>query len=98
MDEKLVKEVFSDKEFVASLLKMDTPEEVQAALKEKGVDLTIDDILQIREACSRSDVEELSDDELENVSGGLIPALCVLGFLGTIQLLGFVDEVTNHRW
>ena len=42
MDEKLVKEVFSDKEFVMSLLKLDTPEEVQAALKEKGIDLTIE--------------------------------------------------------
>lgn len=98
MDEKLVKEVFSDKEFVMSLVKLDTPEEVQAALKEKGIDLTIDDIMQIREACSRPDVEELSDDELENVSGGLIPALCVLGFLGTIQLVGFIHEATNHRW
>lgn len=98
MDEKLAKEVFSDKEFVKSLLLMETAEEVQAALKEKGVDLTVEDILQIREMCGRADAEELSEEELENVAGGICPAVIVLGFFGIINLVGFVHEATNRRW
>ena len=98
MDEKLAKEIFSDKEFVKSLLLMETPKEVQSALKEKGLELTVEDILQIREMCNRADAEELSEDELENVAGGICPAVIVLGFFGTLQLIGFVHEATNRRW
>lgn len=98
MDEKLAKEVFSDKEFVKSLLLMETPEEVQSALKEKGIDLTVEDIMQIREMCNRADTDELSDDELENVAGGICPAVIVLGFFGALHLIGFVHEATNRRW
>ena len=44
MNEELLKEVLSDEAFAKSLIEMETPEDVQTALKEKGVDLSIEDI------------------------------------------------------
>ena len=39
MDDQQIQELFSDKEFVDSLLGLETPEEVQETLAEKGLDL-----------------------------------------------------------
>lgn len=95
--EKLM-EVFSDKQFVESLFKMDTPQEVQKALSEKGVDVTVEEIEQARELLIRyengqlSEKEqsildmfqkgegELSDKDLEDVSGGFVITVSALLF------------------
>ena len=85
MNEEKLKEVLSDDAFVKELLAMEKPEDVQAALEEKGVEFTLDDIKQIGEVIrkvqsgeiSQEQVEraangELSEDELEGVSGGIL--------------------------
>ena len=62
-----------DEAFVNSLYSMQTVEEIQIALKEKDVDLTIDEIKSIGEAVKAADNEgEISESELEDVSGGNI--------------------------
>ena len=48
MNEALIKDIFSDEVFVNSLLECETAEEVKTALKEKNLDLSIDDILCLR--------------------------------------------------
>ena len=48
MDDQQIQELFSDKEFVDSLLGLETPEEVQETLAEKGLDLTLDEIITIK--------------------------------------------------
>ena len=45
MNEALIKDIFSDEVFVNSLLECETTEEVKTDLKEKNLDLSIDDIL-----------------------------------------------------
>ncbi len=77
--EKL-KEIFADKDFAVKVMSMETAEEVQAVVKEKGVELTIEEINQIQAQFLKAaeNSEEISDDELENVAGGsllLIPFL-----------------------
>lgn len=84
-----IKEVFTDTEFVQELFQLETLQEVQQALSEKGVDLTNEEISTIRECLikiesgeispelveklvNRSSEEELSEEELELISGGFL--------------------------
>ena len=77
MQEALIKDVFADEEFVKRLLCLETPQEVQAAMSGKGIDLTVDQIVKIKElVVKRLDAgQELSDEELEDVTGGSILVL-----------------------
>lgn len=103
MNEALIKEVFSDKEFVESLLGMETAEEVQAALKEKDLDLSIEDIKGIQKALTAQETNELSEEEMENVAGGfVITAGIVSAIAGVVSATAgtgsFVHRVTRGRW
>ena len=74
MDEKRAKELFADEECVKSLLPLETPEQVQAAAKAKGLDLTLDEISAIKGAIKGSLTNtngELNEADLEKVAGGL---------------------------
>ena len=95
-DINLVKKVFSDEEFVVKLAALSDPAEIQAALKEKGIDLSIEEINEIGESIKTKIGEnpggELSLDQLDEVAGGMgiiatvvITVICALcgaaGFL-----------------
>lgn len=82
MHTEIIKEVFADEAFVKSLIKLETTAEMQAALKEKGVELGEKEILAVREliskvesgAISKEQLDkdgELSEEALEQVAGGL---------------------------
>ena len=80
------KEVFSDVEFTKSLFAMESAEEVQKALSGRGLDLSTEEILQIRDVLSKAEAEgkgELSEDDLESVSGGIILSGCLAGLILT---------------
>ena len=49
MNMEKMKEVFSDEAFVKSLFELETAAEVQAALKEKGVELTEEEAKWLKE-------------------------------------------------
>lgn len=106
MNKEKLNEVFSDQQFVESLLQLETPEQVQQILKEKGIDLTVEEIEQTRDFLVRyangqlSEKEtatlkllqnsngELSEDELENVSGGVfLLCACLLGSYGVLAAI-----------
>ena len=87
MNMEKLKEVFSDEAFVKSLFELETAAEVQAALQAKGVELTEEQILGIRDLlgevegvkisveqleqwAAQMESGELSDELLEQVSGG----------------------------
>ena len=89
MNIERLKEVFLDEAFVKSLFELETVAEVQAALQEKGIELTEEEILGIRDllikveegGISAEQLEkwaaqiesgELSEEMLEQVSGGSI--------------------------
>lgn len=85
----------ADNKIADDLLKLDTPEEVQSYLKEKGVDFSIDEIKQLKEMLVKflqlSENDELTDEALEDVAGGFVFATfaAVAGlFVGTTVAAG----------
>ena len=71
MNEELIREVFSDETYVKNLFKSESWEAAQASLKEKGIDLSVEEIKNIVNKAKAAEEGELSDDELENVAGGI---------------------------
>ena len=81
MDTNKIKEIFSDKSFVEELAGLQDNAAVNTALKAKGLDLTEKEITAIRNLLSNikagkltaeeAESCELSDDMLDDVSGGL---------------------------
>ena len=65
MNIEKMKEVFADEAFVKGLFELETAAEVQAALKEKGVELSEDEILGIRELFLKVEGGEISAEQLE---------------------------------
>ena len=65
MNIEKIKEVFSDEAFVKSLFELESAGEVQAALKEKGVELTEEEILGIRDLLGKVESDEISVEQLE---------------------------------
>lgn len=107
MNEQRIKEVFSDELFMAELLQMETAEEVQAALKAKGVEFSTQDIYNIRDiVINYANLDELSDSELEEVAGGFVMPtissdmfkLIFKGITTAVKMVATVHELSNGRW
>ena len=104
MDEKRMQEVFSDEAFVATLFDAENPEEVQALIKEKGLDFSLEQIEEIKnQLVKTSSGDALSADELDDVAGGFIITLAgvaaVAGIIGgTASAANFIHNVTRRRW
>ena len=77
MNKEEIKKVFADETFVQSLFKLETVAEVQEALKQKGVELTEEEILSIREFIIKIENGQISVEQLEKwvtqVENGEIP-------------------------
>lgn len=63
MDLIKVKEVFSDQEFVKELFDLDEPLDVQKALREKDVEVSIEEIETMRDVIVRYQNDQLTDQE-----------------------------------
>lgn len=104
MDVDRIKEVFSDEEFVKSLFELETPEEVQAALEPKGVDMSIQEICQLRDILVmmvEKGSTELTEEELEQVAGGsILAAVGAAAEIGAIVLISvaITFAVFDIRW
>lgn len=73
IDEKALGNVLNDRPFMENLLVMQTPEEVQTALKEKGVDLSLTDINvmgQLLKKMEEKGTTELTPEDLKSIGGG----------------------------
>ena len=108
MNEAAIREVFSNEEFVKGLFQLETPEEVQQALRQKDISLSVEEIVKIRElVLKRMETgAELSEEELESVTGGsatiLIATLLMVGIgIGATSLVGIgfgTNYLTDGRW
>lgn len=112
MNIEKMKEVFADEAFVKSLFELESAAEVQAALKEKGVELSEEQIVGIRElllkvesgeiSVAQLENGELSEETLEQVAGGLAGTTILaiyLGILGGGQVLGCgIATAIAFRW
>ena len=104
MNEEQLKKLFSDDAFVASILEMETAEEVQKSLADKGLALSLDEIAIIKNTLN-SEETELSEDDLKNISGGVAITSVICGIIigsaavsGAFTLGKAVHSWTNRRW
>ena len=65
MNMEKIKEVFADEAFVKGLFELGSAAEVQAALQEKGVALTEEEILGIRDLLVKMESGEVSTEQAE---------------------------------
>jgi len=74
MNEQRINELLSDEAFVTSLAQMDTPEQVQAAFKAKGVEISKEELVEARDIMlsNINDEGELSLTALDDVAGGSV--------------------------
>ena len=99
--------VLKDEEFFKSLLEIDSAEEVKTALAEKDIDMSIEEIQQVKDALikiSETGNSELSEDDLADVSGGCaclaIGIICSVVGLG-LTVAGLTDTLvtrSGRRW
>ncbi len=70
-NEAMIQAVFQDETFVKGLFELETPEEVQAALRERDIEVSVDGIVNLRDSMAKRQFGgSLSDSELESVAGG----------------------------
>lgn len=65
-----VKEILANEEVAIEFFSKETPEEAQAFLKDKGVEISLEEVKEIGAALEKMQDGELSEDDLENVAGG----------------------------
>lgn len=68
-----MKELFQDQAFLEELFSKESAEDAQALLKERGVEMTVEELNQFRKTLMdrmEGGGGELSEDDLENVAGG----------------------------
>jgi hypothetical protein len=107
MSEQEMRDILTDEAYVSSLLALDTPEEVQASLAEKGIDLTEAEITALLQAI-QSYVQsggELSEADLETVTGGFVLMGFLIGLVvATISsavgagVVGLIPVAIRRRW
>lgn len=122
MNMEKIKEVFSDEAFVKNLFELESAGEVQAALKEKGIEFSEEEIISIRDfllKVEESDITkeqlekwtvqledgELSEEELENVAGGIVletvgfvVGCAIIAYAGVTFLTLSIMDAVERRW
>ena len=74
MDQEKMQKVLSDKAYVESIVKL-SPEDAAKSLQDKGVEVTAEDLVKVRDFIMSHKEElqngELSEDALASVAGGV---------------------------
>ena len=68
MNIERVKEVFADEAFAKSLFELETASEMQAALKEKGIELSEEEITSIQDVLMKVKNGEVTKEQIEKWS------------------------------
>lgn len=95
MNIERVKEVFADEAFAKSVFELETVSEVQAALKEKGIELSEEEITSIQDALMKVKTGEITKEQIEKWSvqlenGELSEEALEMVSGGTISLIAFL--------
>jgi len=106
MNEERIKGIFADEEFVKELFSKETPEEAQALLAEKDIDVSIEELVKLKDlvvaklqAAENSESAELTEADLEDVAGGTFGISVVIAIVGILYLCGSVTLIkTTNRW
>ena len=107
MNEERIKKVFSDEEFVKELFSKESPEEAQALLAEKDIDMSIEDLVKLKDfivaklqAVESGESEELTEEDLADIAGGW--GMVIAGAVGALIIsliiapIGF--KLNKPRW
>lgn len=94
-----LQEVLADKAFAEKLLGLETAEEVQAALSDKGVEFSTQEINDIRQGVIKQleGGEELAPEQLKNVAGGIVITTAV-GIVSGIVSIASAGAAKTHDW
>lgn len=68
MNIERVKEVFADEAFAKSVFELETASEIQAALKEKGIELSEEEITSIKDVLMKVKNGEITKEQIEKWS------------------------------
>ena len=92
-----INNALKDNNFVESLVKLEMAKDIQAAFKEKDVELSLDEINKIKTLMRKisEDSSELSDNELDNIVGGLNVGQFILDVIGALD---GVFKKHNIKW
>lgn len=115
-----IKEIFSDTDYVKSLVALDDAKQVQESLANKGLDLTLEQINEVKDILIRyqnnesTDLEkeyiakagqisngELSEDDLENVTGGVFGTIIIASIIAVAVTAGIMTtgiKLGTGRW
>ena len=108
MNEERIKEVFSDEEFVKELFSKETPEEAQALLAEKEIDMSIDELVKLKDlvaaklqAAENGESTEITEEDLADVAGGVAVLFAIMGLVvvgvGMMMAIPYID-FERRRW
>ena len=102
MDQTKLKEVFSDKAYVESIIKL-SAEDAARSLCEKGVEVSAEDLVKVRDfiAAHKEELQngELGEEALASVAGGVSDtAGFLIGAVGTSALLALVVGLAAISW
>ena len=108
MNEKSIQEALSNEDFVKGLLAMETSEEVQNAFKQKGIEISPEEVLSLRDALikivEKADRNggELSVEDLDDVAGGVNVAVIATVVCTAVSAIfaaaGATAICKNWRW
>ena len=73
MNKEKVLEILNDQAFATKILEMQTPEQVQAAFKEKGVEISVEEVKVLGEIINKmveKNTSKLSPADLDEIAGG----------------------------
>ena len=97
MDEAKLREVLSDEEYVKELLAMESEQQVQLSLEERGIELSLDQIRQIGEFVRKVQNGEVSQEQLEHMAGGSFLAFALTVIIGGAAIGGTMNAVI-YSW
>ena len=93
MDKKKLQEIFSDKAYVESIVKM-SAEDAAKSLCEKGVEVTVDDLMKVHDFIMAHKEQlqngELDEAALAGVSGGVSAGDAIAGAIIGSTVIGTI--------
>lgn len=102
-EEKMISEAMRDIKFVEKIIDIRSPEEMQKAFATKEIDLSLEEaqaVISTIKKLSESKSGEVSDEDLEEISGGatsstnsIIPLVIIGGLAASMVVANTVDKV-----
>lgn len=91
--------LLEDEAFINKILNAEDPEQVSAIFAENGVTLSVKEVEILRSRLENTDSDELSEDQLENVAGGVDLDL-IDDVLKSVVKVGerLFDSISRRRW